>query len=638
MTKDEQGRFRRLTLSVVVAVFVALAAIIYAVQLTLQPAAPSLPSAAKGMGRVGDFALLDHAGRHHQLYRYAGSRAVVLFVYGSDCNIARRSVPALKQLQEQYADRHKGFLTKLRGLYDERSDGFLTGAGLWLGRQSYASLKSLHERFASPGVSFLMIDANPQDDRKTLREDSVRYGIDMPILKDDTQLVAESLDIHRTGEALLIDTRTWQVVYRGPVDDQLYFEVTKAGAQRHFLRDAIAALLDGRAVDPAPPAVGCRISLAPDKKEEVSYVKQVAPILMEKCVTCHQAGGIGPWPMDSYNMVKGWSAMMREVLMNRRMPPWHADPAIGSFSNDRSLSGEQIRALVHWIDAGAPRGEGPDPLAERKAQILPEWPLGEPDLVIDVPEQRIPASGVVDYRYIDIPVPFDRDVWVRAVDVRPSNRAVMHHALIFITDRPGWESTFFAVYGPGLQVEPFPLGSGRLLPKGTVLKFELHYQAVGHPATDRPRLAIYLHKRPPSRELVVTSALAWEIRIPPYAAAHPIEATFVIDRDALLHSYLPHMHLRGSRISYEARYPDGRSEILLSVPRFNFNWQTLYTLRTPKPIPARTEILVRGVFDNSRSNPANPNPSKEVRRGNQTWDEMLQGYVLYTIPRRNGSS
>jgi hypothetical protein len=633
----EQGKFRLTLRALVATVLILLAAI--GLRLTWNLATAQLPAARNGTDRVGDFALLDQEGKQHQLYRYVDSRAVVLFVYGSDCSIARKSIPALKELREQFssAGQDDGFRQLWKRVANQ-GDGFLMRVGRRLTGLGYGFLMDVRERLSNGGVTFLMIDANPQDHRKSLREDAARYGIDMPILKDDTQLVAEGLDIHRTGEALLIDTRTWQVVYRGPVDDQLYFEVTKAGAHRRFLRDAIADVLEGRAVgQAAPPAVGCRISRG-EKKNDVSYAKQVAPILMEKCVVCHQAGGIGPWAMDRYDMVKGWSAMMREVLMNRRMPPWHADPAIGSFSSDRSLSGEQIRTLVHWIDAGAPRGDGPDPLAERKPQILPEWPLGEPDVVIDVPEQQLPASGVIDYRYIDIPLPFDGDVWLRAVDVRPSNRAVMHHALVFPDERAAQENSFLAAYTPGMQVEPFPLGSGRLLPKGTVLKFELHYQAVGYATTDRPRLALYLHKRPPSRELVVISAWNRDFRIPPYAADYPVEARFVFDQDVLLHSYLPHMHLRGSRISYEARYPDGRSEMLLSVPRFNFNWQTLYTLRTPKPVPARTELLVRGFFDNSRSNPANPDPSKEVRRGIQTWDEMLNGYVLYTVPRRSGSS
>jgi peroxiredoxin len=605
--------------------------------------------ARNGMDRVGDFALLDHEGRHHQLYRYIGSSAVVLFVYGSDCNIARDSIPALKQLRQQVAEQDDGFLMKLDGFlmnlrerFAKQGDSFLMKVGKRFASWGRDFLIKSRERFPNRSVSFLMIDANSQDDRKTLQKDAVRYGIDMPILRDESQLVAENLDIYRTGEALLIDTRTWQVVYRGPVDDRLYYEFTKDGPQQHFLRDAIEALLDGRAVGPAtPPAIGCHISL--DKKKEVSYSKQVAPILLEKCVSCHQAGGIAPWAMDRYDRVKGWSAMMREVLMNRRMPPWQADPAIGSFSNDRSLSVEQTRTLVHWIDAGAPRGEGPDLLSERKAQIVPEWPLGGPDLVIDVPEQQIPASGAIDFRYVEIPLPFDRDVWVRAVHLKPSNRAVMHHAFALIKLPPqsgvpeqNGLNSFFAAYAPSLNVEPFPRNSGQLLRKGTVLRFELHYTAVGYNTTDRPKLAIYLHKRPPSRELVVASAWNLDLRIPPYAADHPVEAKFVFDQDAVLHALLPHMHYRGSRASYEARYPDGRGEMLLSVPRFRFNWQSLYNLRTPKPIPAKTELVVRGAFNNSRSNPTNPDPSKEVRYGPQSWDEMFIGYVLYTVPRRSG--
>ena len=632
---------RRLTLAVsVTVVLMLIAVVIYGVQLTLHPAVASLPAPRNGMTRVGDFTLLDQEGRNHQLYRYVNSRAVVLFVYGSDCNIARNSIPALKQLRDQLAERNDGLLTKLQEQSIYRGDGLLMKIRARLAMWGYRFLAKWREQAASRSVSFLMIDANPQDDREILQRDAIRYGIDIPILKDRTQLVAESLDIDRTGDALLIDTRTWQVVYRGPVDDRFYYEVIKPEVGLHYLRDAIADLLEGRVVGLAsPPAVGCRVNLQYQKKA-VSYGKQVAPILMEKCVSCHQAGGIGPWAMEGYNIVKGWSGMMREVLMNRRMPPWHADPAIGNFSTDRSLSAEQLRTLVQWIDAGSPRGEGPDPLLERKAQAAPEWPLGKPDLVIEVPEQQIPASGVIDYRLIDIPLPFDRDVWVRAVHLKPSNRAVMHHAFAFFKNppqpgvrQPDWNdglNSFFAAYVPGLQIEPFPGGSGQLLPKGSVLEFQLHYAVVGYPTTDKPRLAIYLHKRPPSREFVVASAWTMDLRIPPYAADFPVESKFVFDQDALLYSLMPHMHLRGSRASYEARYPDGRNETLLSVPRYHFNWQSLYSLRKPKPIPAKTEILVRGAFDNSRLNPANPDPSKEVRYGRQSWDEMFIGYWSYT--------
>src|SRR5205807_2670603 len=284
----------------------------------------------------------------------ADSRAVVLFVYGVDCNIARDSIPALKQLRERFAEQDDGFLMKLDGFlmklrerFAKQGDGLLMRVGKRFATWGRGFLMTSRERFANRSVSFLMIDANSQDDRQALQKDAARYGIDMPILKDESQLVAENLDIDRTGEALLIDTRTWQVVYRGPVDDRLYYEFTKEGAQQHFLRDAIEALLDGRAVGlAAPSAIGCRVSLHNQKDVSV-------------------------------------------------------------------------------------------------------WPLGEPDLVIDVPEQRIPAYGVIEYRYLNSPVPFYRDVWVRAVHLRPSSRAVMHHALAFIGYRPESEESFFAAYGEG---------------------------------------------------------------------------------------------------------------------------------------------------------------------------------------------
>lgn len=638
----EQGKFRPLMLAARLAAALGLlAAVAYVPLSTLRPAEVPLATARDGTAAVGDFALLDQQGRNHQLYRYADARAVVLFVYGSDCNIARDSIPALKQVRDRYAPRRGGWLMKLREQSVQPGDGLLAKLRSRLARWGYVLLVKLRERSASRSVRFLMIDANPQDDRKTLQRDADRYAIDMPILKDRTQLVAESLGIDRTGDALLIDTRTWQVVYRGPVDDRLYYEIVKPEARQHYLRDAIADLVEGRAVRPAsPPAIGCRVSLH-DPASEVSYAKQVAPILMEKCIACHQAGGVAPWAMDSYARVRGWSAMMREVLMNRRMPPWHADPATGGFANDRSLSAEQMRTLVHWIDAGAPRGDGPDPLAARPARAVHEWPLGKPDLVIDLPEQQIPPAGALDYRYVEVPLPFDRDVWVRAVHLKPGNRAVMHHAFALIkstaqsdTPQQTGVNSFFAAYAPGFSVEPFPENSGQLLRKGTVLRFELHYTAVGRPETDRPRFALYLHERAPSRELVVAGAWNWKFRIPPYAANYPVEARFEFHQDALLHALMPHMHYRGSRASYEARYPGGRREKLLSVPRYHFNWQTLYSLRTPKRVPAGTEILVRATFDNSRSNPANPDPSKEVRWGEQSWDEMFIGYVVYSIPRR----
>jgi peroxiredoxin len=601
--KNRHRSFRPVALALFAASFLVLIAdVFYAASPGQSGSTPTpLPTSRD---QVRDFALLDQDGRHHQLYRYGvSSRAIVLFAYDTGCHTVGPSIQALKVLRESYTKRK---------------------------------------------VSFLLINANSQDGRKVLQQETTRIGIDMPILIDESQLVVESLGIRRTGEALVIDTKTWRIAYRGPIiDEQMRLDMPKAEGQQHYLKDAIEAVLSSRQVANNPPSpAGCPITMA--MKENASYTKDVVPILTEKCVPCHQAGGIAPWAMDRYETVSGWSAMMRDAIMVRRMPPWHTDPAHGSFSNDRSLSITQTRKLIHWIDAGSPHGDGPDPLAMAKPVTLPEWPLGKPDLVIDVPPQSIPAKGVVDYRYINIPLKLDRDVWVRAVDLRPSNSAVMHHAFAFVTYPPalrthqpdwggadeGWGlNGFAAVYAPGFHVEPLPHNTGQLLPKGSSLLFQMHYNSVGYATTDTPRLALYFHKRPPARELVIESARNTGFRIPANIQDYPVEARYLFKKDALLHGMLPHMHLRGSRISYEAHYQNGQREMLLSIPRYYFNWQSFYLLHQPKPMPAGTVILVQAAFDNSHLNPANPDPSKEVIFGNQSWEEMFIGFLLYSVPR-----
>lgn len=574
---------------------VLIVVVLYAAHQYRYAGAPVLVASAQGLtNHVGDFALLDQEGRYRQLYRYgASARAVVLFAHDAGCPTMRLSLPALK---------------------------------------------TLHARYTQRQVRVLLINANPHDNRIVLQQEAARFELDMPILRDESQLVVERLGISRAGETLVIDTRTWQIVYRGLVDDRMTTDTLKTGARQSDLQVAIEAVLAGRpATTNIPLGTGCPITL--NKGENVSYAKDVAPILTKKCVPCHQAGSVAPWALDRYETVRNRSATIREAVMTQRMPPWDADPAYGSFSNDRSLSGAQLRALIRWIDAGSPRGNGSDPLAQVKSVLLPEWPLGKPDLMITVPPQSIPASGGTNYRFVDIPVPVDRDVWVRAVDLRPSNRAVTHHGLVFVkyppqlaAYQPNWgggANGFFAGYVPGSYVAPFPRDTGQLLPKGSVLQFQLHYETVGYAAADTPRLAIYLHKRPPPREFVVESALNNGIRIPPNVQDYPVEARYVFRKDALLHAMTPHMHLRGSRFSYEARYPDGRHEMLLSVPRYRYNWQPFYVLRRPKPIPAGTEIVVRGAFDNSPFNPANPDPSKELSWGS----EMFIGYLFYSAPR-----
>lgn len=638
-----RARWRRGVLAISLALIVGLALLGGGLRL-LPPA--SSPTGQGPLQSVADFALLDQDGHYHQLRRYAGSRAVVVFVHGVGCPIVRQSLPALQALKARYTVVENDFMKDTRRQVPEPGLGLLARVKRRFG---YEADQFLTRRWLDESrerqVSFLMINANPQDDREALRNDAKVLGIDLPILKDDTQLVVGGLGINRTALALLIDTRNWKIVYRGPIDDRLDFGTAKPAATREPLKDAIEALLDGGTPTPSASfdAPGCAISPLDKVNLPVSYARDVAPLLLAKCVTCHRAGGIGPWAMDRFETVRGWSAMVREVVSTRRMPPWDADPEIGHFANDRSLSAEQIRMLVDWVDVGAPRGDGPDPLLARVVTEGDEWPLGKPDLVIEAPTQDIPAQGVLDYRYANVPWPLDKDVWVRAVHLLPGDAAVVHHQFAFLKFPPTLRASepdvkmgingFFAAFAPGLPAEPFPAGSGQFVPKGSVIQFQQHYTPVGRATRDRTRLAIYLHRTPPASELRVSSAHNLRFRIPALVPEHPAQARFRLDQDITLHALFPHMHLRGASARYVARSPDGSELPLLSVPRYRFGWQGLYVLQQPLALPAGTEIVLQATFDNSTLNPANPDPGRAVYWGEQTTDEMLIGYLLYTVPR-----
>ncbi len=550
---------------------------------------------------VGDFGLLDQNGRFHQLYRRK-AKAVVLYAHGIGCPVVRNNWP---------------------------------------------TLKALHTEYAGQGVDFLMINANPQDTRETILQDAAALGMDLPILKDRAQLVAESLGMRRTGEAVLIDPATWTICYRGPIDDRVGFETQKPKAEKHYLKDALEAVLDGD--DPPVTQIagaGCLVSFSPSTApaQAASYVADIAPILQARCVQCHRSGGIGPWAMDGYDRIKGWSAMMREVLMNSRMPPWHVDPAFGKFTPDLALNPQELRTLVHWIDSGTPRGEGQDPLTQAaKGEGAEDWPLGPPDLVVDVPVQDLPAAGNIPYRWIRLPTGIAEDRWVRAAYLRPGNRALMHHGFVFIEYpnkfkelQPEWQeglNGFFAAHVPGAAPMPFPENAGQWLPAGANLVFQLHYVANGQAGTDASQLAIYFHKKAPDQEYKVASVANMQIRIPPRTADHEEHAQMTMPEAGTLHALYPHLHYRGSRFRYQAKYPDGRVETLLSVPNYKSNWQTIYHLQEPRELPAGTQILVDVGFDNSDLNPANPDPSKEIRWGLGDREEMLVGYFMYTRKR-----
>jgi peroxiredoxin len=532
---------------------------------------------------VDNFRLLDHTGASRQLYYLSDMKAVVLMAQGNGCDVIRKSLPEVQALREKYR---------------------------------------------AQGVELLMINSNLTDTRDAIEKEAKAQGIDLPILLDETQIIGESLGLKRNGELLVINTKGWKVAYRGPV--------SAGGTQ--YAANALDAVINATPVKTAQvdasKGKGCDLKLPEaDRKQahaKISYEKTIAPMLIDNCVTCHRQGGIGPWQMTNYDMVKGFSPMIREVVRTERMPPWHADPHYNVFSNDRSLSKDEIRNLVHWIEAGSPRGTGSDPLADLKKQ-WPEWALGEPDLVVEIPAFDVPPTGVIPYQMPMAENPLGHDVWVRAVDFQPGDRTVLHH--IIATMGANAESVrdggSLGGYVPGAGPMLLPTETGVLIKKDAKFFFQMHYTVSGKTARDVSRMGLYFRKDAPQYQMRSAVLLNPRLKIPANTKEHTESASKTFDHDVIVYNLLPHSHFRGKASDFIATYPDGRQEVLLSVPNYDFNWQTTYELKTPKLLPAGTKVTHHTTWDNSVQNKANPDPTRVVPWGQQTWDEMLYGVVRY---------
>ncbi len=546
---------------------------------------------------VENFVLLDHMGQAHELYYHHDAPAIVIMIQGNGCPIVRN---------------------------------------IW------SDFKSVRDEFSSKGVKFYMLNANGQDDRSEIANEASEYGIDIPILKDDSQLIASSLDITRTAEVLVIDPETWEIRYRGPVNDRVSYERQRKTASKHYLEDVLTAILDGTSIEkPARATKGCIVNLKGSYDKEahanISYSETIAPILLDNCVTCHQEGGIGPWAMTDYEQVEGFSLMIREVIRTKRMPPWSADPEIGSFHGARGLTLEEQRDLVRWIEAGAPRGDGPDPLAIRKNNAT-EWPLGEPDLIVEAPAFDVPATGVVEYQFPTVTNPLDKDVWVKAISVVPGDRTVVHHALIGSSPEitpPGEGNdedvfdNYLVGFVPGSDSYQYPEDSGVLVKAGGEYRFQFHYTPSGKATSDKTKIGLYFHDEAPAHYLRQQVAVNPRLNIPAGAESHTEKAYFEFDAPAEIFLLFPHAHYRGKSSKFDLHYPDGRIEPLLSVPRYDFNWQHNYALAEPITVPAGTRLVHETVYDNSDKNFANPDPERNVTWGLQSADEMLYGSFFF---------
>ena len=541
-------------------------------------------TANAALDRTGDFALLDEQGNFHQLSRYQHRKGVVLMSYAHDC---------------------------------AKMDSMLS---------SYRELRS---QYAAQGFEFLLIDSQDSD-RTALRA----LNLDVPILQDSGQLVSEALNISRAGDVRVLNPDRISLFY--------------SGALAADVGTTLAAILEGpvRNTVKTENLSPCGIDYpVRDAHREVvpSYVTDIAPIVIENCVTCHRQFGVGPFALDSYLALLGWSPMIKEVLLSKRMPPAQIDPEFGHSNSARYIATEDIQKLVHWLSAGAPRGEGADPLEEFSYAESKQWLLGEPDLIVTAPAQRIPATGVLDYVYADVELPFDEDKWVVGMQYQAVATSALHHLMSFVTmpdedfwgeERNSFSSTrrFLDGYSPGeARAESFPAGTAVLIPRGAKLSMQFHYVGIGTELVDETKIAFYFadsDEVPLLKERMV-QAVSAQVLIPPNAHDVKAHAQHTFENAVVISGVRAKMNARGKNMKFSVEYPDGTIQDILSVPAYNYGWQPHYVLDEPITVPAGSTVHVSGAFDNSVSNPFNPDPNAEVRSGLRSTDEMFTGYFTF---------
>jgi peroxiredoxin len=544
---------------------------------------------------VEDFTLRDHRGAERRLSDWRDKSLVVVAFLGVDCPLAKRYGRRLGEIEREFG----------------------------------------------PRVAVLGINANQHDTLRDIARYARRHEIHFPLLKDSDNHLADRFGATRTPEVFLLDGDR-RLRYRGRVDDQYGVGTQRAKPTRRDLAEAIADLLAGKEVRlPVTAPAGCII----DRLDRVAatgrvtWTRDIGPVLQQHCIVCHRPGQVAPFALTTYRQARGWAETIREVVREGRMPPWHASPEHGRFANDPRLSERDKRLIGEWVDAGCPEGNVAD---LPPAPIFAEgWNIPGPDMVVPIPRSfTVPADGVVDYQYFEVDPGFTEDRWVRAAEIRPGNRAVVHHCTVFLkppdTDEAkvaGKLGSFcLAATAPGTPPLLLPDGMAKRIPAGWRLLFVVHYTPVGTVQQDRTSIGLLFTDPKTVKKEVATHLLYDEgLVIPPHVANHVVEKSWEAPADVLLLAMFPHMHLRGKSFRYEALYPDGKREVLLEVPRYDFNWQHRYVLAEPKRLPAGTRVRCVARYDNSADNPSNPDPSATVRAGKQTTDEMFNGYFEWAL-------
>jgi peroxiredoxin/mono/diheme cytochrome c family protein len=565
----------------------------------------AVPCTAAEPPTIAPFTLPDGHGKSVSPLDSDGKKAVVVLFLGTQCPINNGYMPLLVEMAQQYKDK---------------------------------------------GVDFYGINSNQQDTASDIATHAKTHELPFPVLKDDKNVIADRFGAKRVPEAYLLDPKG-KVLYHGRIDDQFGINFKRSAPTRRDLALAIDEFLAGKPVSvPSTEVVGCLISKVAEQPKKtssptVTYNGQVAAILERRCVECHRPGQIGPMSLQSWQSASAWAGSIEEAVKDNRMPPWHAGPGFGPFSNDRRLTTEERQTLLTWIDEGCPRGEGEAP---KGREFVEGWSIGKPDVVFEMNRPfEVPAKAGklgIPYLYFSVETKFDEDKWIQAAQVRPGAREVVHHVIVYVV-KPGERRAagddgigngFLVSFTPGDKPFISQPGFAKKIPKGSRLVFQMHYTPNGRAMPDRTAVGLVFAKQP-SLEVRTRSIATRRFAIPPGDDNYRVDSKTTIREDSLLLSLSPHMHLRGKDFEFRAVFPDGKSKTLLAIPHYDFAWQTTYRLAKPLELPAGTRIECTAHFDNSEKNLNNPDPSKRVTWGDQTWDEMMIGFVDY-VPNKEKKS
>ncbi|MEY3172970.1 MAG: hypothetical protein RLZZ436_883 [Planctomycetota bacterium] len=567
---------------------------------TSRTAVPLHP-AERRIGRfIPDFTWTDLFGKSHRLSDFHKSRLLVVAMTSTSCPLSRKYLPTLAELTRRFADQ---------------------------------------------SVSFIFVNCVSSDEPSAMQQAAATLQTGSVYVADAEERFAQHLSATTTTDVILLDSaRT--VLYQGACDDQYGIGSALEQARHHYLADAITAALKSETVAvSATSAPGCILDfdtpLPSPSASGVTWHSHISRILQQHCLECHHSGGVGPFPLETAEQVAGHAAMIRQVVADNSMPPWFAAPDSDSpshthrrWANDRSLSATDKQQLLAWLDGGRPEGNPADaPLPRR---FPSSWQLGEPDAIIQIPKPiRIRSTGVMGYQNILVEWTADEDRWVQGYEIQPTDRSVVHHVLVNVSE-PGDDPRtrgmdgiggYWAAYVPGNTGQLYPTGFARKLPAKASIRFQIHYTPNGEETTDQLKLGLHFADGPPEYVVRTIPLAKPSINIPPNAPSHTETLTRPVPVDIPVLGLMAHMHVRGKAFRFDLKQPDGSTSTLLDIPRYDFNWQLRYQPAAPLVLPRGSEVTVTAVYDNSSNNPSNPNPSETVRWGEQTHEEMLIGYV-----------